>query len=60
MVWVQLHCALCLHVELGHSRKWGLCARSLCTPGGSVNTEETQDDHPVISAIDGLAEEVIQ
>lgn len=31
MVWVQLYCALCLHVELGHSRKWGLCARSVCT-----------------------------
>lgn len=29
-------------------------------PGGSVNTEETQGDHSVISAIDGLVEEVIQ
>lgn len=29
-------------------------------PGGSVNTRETQGYCSVISAIDGLAEEVIQ
>lgn len=40
----------------------GVCVHGVWGGGvvGSVNTEETQGDNPVISAIDGLAEEVIQ
>lgn len=70
--WMQLQCALCeqaggqsvtsVSMQNWVPRGWDI--ESLCQdcayPEGSGNTERPQGNHPVISAIGGRAEEVIQ